>query len=322
MPDPMYLRVTGVLHPGGRYEPRPGWETRHVVYRPGDEGRLVANLLDGSGRPLAQARMLTREDGCGPWAPRQRQEVVAYLPFDDAAAEVVVVDTELDRELSRTRIHPEQPRVEIADVDLSGTRLRAHWTGTHPRPLTYNVAFFAGRSRAFALAVNQRETTVESDIGHLPGGDECHVVVVATDGVRSASAISDPFRFDGAPARAVIISPAAGTRLAEGQPFSLMGLVTDAAGESVDDTALRWSVDGDVVAGETRLAGVPGLPPGEHTVRLELAGDAPTVAGTASLIVVPADDATLAWRRAADLAERVAVNRGLRTGVSDGGSSS
>jgi hypothetical protein len=319
MPETVYLRVAGVLHPDGRYEARPGWETRHVVYRAGDDGPFVAKLLDGSGRPLAQARMSTGEDGCGPWAPTQRLELTAYLPFDGTAADVVVVDTELGRELNRTPIHPAQPRVEIAEVDLAGTRLRARWTATHPLPLTYNVALFAGRSRAFTLAVDQGGTTVDIDIGHLPGGDESHVVVVATDGVRSSSAVSDPFRIDGAPARAVIISPAADARVAADEPFSLVGLVVDAAGEPVDDAELRWSVDGEVVAEGIRLTGVPGLPAGEHTVRLERAGDAPTVPATASLVVLPADDATREWRRAADLAERIAVDRGLRQSATDEG---
>jgi hypothetical protein len=311
-PETLYLRVAGFVRPNGRYVAKPGWVTRHVVFQPGDESPYEAQLLDATGKPLAKARMSLAQDGCGPWTPTDRAELAAYLPLTDDATEVLVVDTQLDAELDRAVIHRAPPLLELDEVTLAGTLLRARWTAQHPRPVTFNVAFFVGRDRAFALAVDERATTVETDIGHLPGGPECHVVVVATDGVRSATVISEPLAFAGAPARAVIIAPAPDSHLAEGEPFSLIGLVVDAGGRPVEEGDLRWAIDGDVVAEGTRLGGVEGLPAGEHVVQLELATDAPLLAASTSITVGSADEATLEWRRAAKLAERIALERGLR----------
>lgn len=310
--ETVYLRVAGVVQPNGRYRARPGWVTRHVVFQPGDESRYEALLLDTTGQPLARARMSAGHEACGSWTPTDRSELAAYLPLTDEATEVLVVDTELDSELDRAPIHRAPPLVEVDDVTLTETRLRVRWTAQHPRPVTFNVALFVARDRAFTLAVDERGTHVEADIGHLPGGPECHVVIVATDGVRSATAISDPFPFAGAAARAVILAPEPDTQFAEGEPFSVAGLVVDAGGRSVDEGDLRWTIDGEVIAEGTRLSGVDGLSAGEHVVQLGLATDAPLIAASASIAVLADDEATMEWRRASQLAERVAVERGLR----------
>lgn len=311
--ETVYLRVAGVVRPNGRYQARPGWFTRHVVFQPGDESPYEAQLLDTLGRPLARARMSAGVDGCGPWTPTGIRELAAYLPLTDEATEVVVLNTELDSELDRAAIHRAPPLLELVEVTLTGPRLRARWTAQHPRQVTFNVAFFVGRDRAFALAVDERSTSLEADIGHLPGGPECHVVVVATDGVRSATAISDPFAFAGAAARAVILAPAPEAQFTDGEPFSLVGHVVDAGGRSLDEHDLRWTIDGEVVAEGTRLAGALGLPAGRHVVELGLATDAPLIAASTTIMVGAADAATVEWRRAAELAERTAVERGLRT---------
>ena len=288
------LRVSGRIDPLGRFVPALGWETSHVASVLSLEGRYRIELLDDQGNLLLRAHAAETLNDTGPRNQLRVPEVVGYVPFDPRATRLRVVDssTDDDTALYEATIATAPPKVEVAKVTMTGTRLAATWASDHDRAVFYNVALFVTRGRSFTLGLGLTTSTLEVDVGHLPGGEECHVVVVATDGTRSSTAISAPFRLEGAPVRATIASPRDGARFGPYEPVSLVGSVHDAGGEPLDDEGLRWQVDGEPTGSGERIVGVAGLTPGAHGVELTHVSG-----GTPALVTIYVEAATEdSWR--------------------------
>lgn len=297
-----YLRVAGRLEPTGRFRPTVGWETEKIAHPEEPTGPYEVELFDRDDELITRIKAAVLPEVCGPLEPVEAPEIVAYVPFDERASRLRLVDRDLV--LYETTIAEEPPVVEIERVQVEETRLRANWQARHTRSLSYNVAFFVGRSRAFTLALDLPEPSIDLDIGPLPGGEACYLGVVATDGTRSSTAVSEPFAFDGSSPFATITSPLGGERFADGQPLSLIGLVIDASGDALPDEGLIWYVDREVVDRGTRLTGVAYLPPGHHEIRLEYEGNVDqTEAASVGIEVDPPTAEMIAWRRASEAAE-------------------
>lgn len=269
-----YLRFVGKLWENGEFEPGIGWETTRIARNARSTPGYQLQLLDAAGDPLVDAGVELRAGACG---GRRGQgmashPVAGYLPLHPAGRTVV-----FRREataLHTVRLAAAPPRIAVGRVDLGGAgRVHLGWTVEHESPLWFNVVLVDGEGRAIPVARGLTEPRLVLPTADLPGGAGCSLAVLATDGLRSAMARSEPFDLPRQPARLVILAPADGDTIAADQPFSLLGRAHDLAGRPLPDDRLVWLVDGEVVARGRRLVPAGPLAPGDHRVELALASD-------------------------------------------------
>lgn len=293
-----HLRFDGWLGADDRFERIPGWETEDPLRaRTGDgEYRLV--VRDREGERLAAVSPRTQSGTvCAPNTRISQQEtrITGYVPLVEGAHTVALVDD--DGTLTERHVAPEPPTVEITGFEHDGDEVSLTWTSDLPRGqgrpdeereeetgpeehgetergerdsdrrLTHHVGVLAGGAVS-PLAFGVDERRLEASLAAVPGDDEARVLVVATDGLRSTTAETEPFAIDDPGPTVDIQRPTDAEVLPADQPVSLSGQVQDAHGRSLSATGMRWQFDGEVVATDAATA-VTGPPaPGEHTVTL------------------------------------------------------
>jgi hypothetical protein len=290
-----YIRFTGFLSPTLEFILGQGWETDHIANLPARSKGFAVEVLDAAGAVLAKVAPEIADAEC--WARgelRTERRLVGYVPLRPSAAAIRV--RHRGKVLHQSDVAPEPPTLQVIDATLEGSRLTARWEGRHDRPLTYNVAWFVGRSRAFPLAVGLSTSEGTFEIGHLPGGPECFVAVVATDGLRSASALSDSLSVAIRQPTMFIASPSEGERFLEGTPISLYGQALDPGGEPLLDGRLEWAVDGKTVEGGGHVAAAVGLDPGRHRITLRFIGGGAEAMASIDILVTPVP-AIEQWQR-------------------------
>jgi len=116
-------------------------------------------------------------------------------------------------------------------------------------------------------------TTLQIEIPDLPGSismqppGSSRIQVIATDGVNTAVAVTDPYLVAHRPPRVHLAQPRDGARFYHTDHILLRGRGWDAEAEAMGEPTLAWSVDG-VPAGSGRAVLVPHLPAGTHAIEL------------------------------------------------------
>lgn len=264
-----FLRVRGRLKPDGAYHALPGWETQRLLRGCRQASSLSLILFDAAGAVRTEGSVVLDTALCEPF-PKTGGMVARLSGHIALVPEVTRLVLCRDGEvLHEAPVAAEQPRLSAVRVTPeSGDRWRVDWDATHDLPLTFQIAFVDPQRRLFPVARGIDSNSFTLDADNLPGGRACHVAVLATDGVRSAAARSEPFDVAPKSAALVMIAPEPETHLLPGQPFSLLGFARDIAGTSLPDAGLVWSIDGEQVASGLRLALGRALPAGEHVIEL------------------------------------------------------
>jgi hypothetical protein len=269
----MFLRFAGLLWEDMTFEREAGWETERIADRPKEgSGEYSLELLDADGRALVEVRPPVDFDRATtyPQSGIRNTRVVAYIPFDTGGRELVF--RRGDRVIDRREVAAEPPGIRITELKRDDKdRVRIRWQAEQrsQNRLTYRVVYLVDDKRAFSLASGLEKTDFEADLSGLPGSKVGRLSVLATDGVRSAFAVSEPFPVSDKDPRISIQSPQPRQLLQADQPVSLNGQATDVAGASLAHDDLIWLVDGETVAKGTPLAIATGLEPGKHVVTLQ-----------------------------------------------------
>lgn len=294
VPGGRYLRVSGRLSPDRRLRLRPG----HLVdvpdrAAPRREGRAVAEVLDGRGQvrvrhPLGIGHRCAQGDGS--------VLLRGAVPFPEDAARVrVLFDGVVVGEIVRSA---HAPRVVLRRTPTGEARGRqaVSWEATHAEGL--QLHFFLryshdGGRRWNRITLRTGRPAIELDLDALPGGTDCRLAVVASDGVNTTVVESAPFSVPLKPCRATVLGPADGARLGVDEPARLRGQGYWLEENRVETEHLTWtsSRDGELgrgVALDVRLSA------GAHEIRL-VAGDG-TRAGSALVRVAVGPDAAKAAR--------------------------
>lgn len=290
-----FLRFSGMISPTGEFQHHVGWETDHIAHPPEPSGPFEIDQLDERGSVIARTKCQLSPPACGRAGVPMWQDIQAYVPLNDATMKLRLRDGDLARhevEVSRTR-----PQLDLPLVNASEGRAAARWNASHKKPLVFNVALFTEPGRVFPLALATRENNIDIDPTSFPGGDQCRIAVVATDGVRSTSILSEPFQLPQQPPVLYLLSPTDGTRFGAFEPIGLNGTAMDRGGLALPDEHLSWHIDGVAVSHGQRLEAVPALAPGPHTIELRY-GDA-----ASSVAIEVAEPSELEQRWAARSAE-------------------
>lgn len=285
-----FIRFAGSLWENMTFESEPGWETDRVANRPKDgDGVFQLELRGEDGQVLVSISpdVDFERYSTSPQPEMRFTRVVAYLPVHPQGRELVFRRGDLI--IRRETLAAKPPTIAIESVKaVKGGQVRIRWRAKHAegKALTYNVVYMATDKRSFLLARGLKEAQYTADLSGAPGSREGRLAVLATDGTRSAFAVSRPFRVADKPPQIWIQTPGDQETLPPDQPVNLGGQALDVAGASLPDSGLVWSVDGKEVARGTRLALAAGLEPGAHKVSLDYAVGKKSIARQTVSIVI------------------------------------
>jgi hypothetical protein len=117
-----------------------------------------------------------------------------------------------------------------------------------------------------ALPATDMPSPFRFDTSTLPGGTAVTVRVVATDGVNTGVAVSEPFAVANKPPVGSILFPASGSSLADSVVFQGMGY--DPEEFDLQGASLQWFSDVDGPIGEGATVATDSLSLGDHTITL------------------------------------------------------
>lgn len=209
------------------------------------------------------------QDPEGPYM--ELHEVIPWEPDTKSIAFIhngKVIDTyELEEQA------PEVSIVSTARAEKRADLMRVEWQGKHPeKAVTYLLRYSNNGGTSWrAMAADLTQTSYVVNMELLPGGHQCKFQVVASAGVRTTLAETEPFAVAQKPRQAYILLPEAGASFTEGQAVILRG-----AGFSPDfETSLPedgvWTSDIDGILGVGYELVLRTLSVGEHTITLRVA---------------------------------------------------
>jgi hypothetical protein len=264
------------IHRGGRIDVRPSF---HYESEPRTKsGRLTPygiELRDAHNRPLEAQRILLTD----PYRDLDSPGIDFFkqIPFDLDTARVVFTcgapgDCE-QGELLVIDVPREPPHVEILkprDVyELKG-RVRVVWSGEcGGRALRYMLRYSSDGGKTFrAVAPSLSQTEHIVDLDTLAGGDRCQFQVLATEGIRTGSALSDVFRVPRKGRQVIIASDPSPAAIKQGETLRLRGFAFSPDAGSADPRTLAWTSDRDGALGAGPELVSQSLSPGEHVIAL------------------------------------------------------
>lgn len=183
---------------------------------------------------------------------------------DVTTVEILEGDTVLS---SRTRT-TEIPIVTSLDTETLNDNLTISWTSTDTdsTQLTTDLLYSnTGGDLWETLALSVSGTQYSIPIEYLPGGEECMVKLVVTDGFNTVNVISNSFGVQKHTPDCYILEPESAGTYSE-------TIILDGYGFDYDDglieTDVDWSSDIDGYLGNGSLLRISNLSPGTHTVSM------------------------------------------------------
>ncbi len=286
-----YLPVFGRLSPDNQLTLRPGYTTVRPTLRDQISGTpiLVAEVRAADDRVLVRTPLPVL-GYCG--STTGNLAVRGYVPLPAAARRIRFLR-------NIPGLHHEDPII-VADITVpesaptirltsripqnqQDSPVRVTWrAGGEPAPVQFRVVYSHTNGAIWIPVVMQTtETSALVDLSELPGGSQCRIAIRATNGIRSAAAISDSFPVALKPCRALIQQPPDHAELStDAAQLIGNGWWLEANAPELEDLHWHSSIDGELGRGRTvQIA----LSPGEHVLTLTAgSGDR---AGTSSVNV-------------------------------------
>ncbi len=177
------------------------------------------------------------------------------------------------KELLAVNVPSNPPEVSIVspegDDHLSG-KVRVAWKAQFDnKPLYYLLRYSNDGGQSWrAIAARLQVTEYIVDLDRLPGGESCRFQVLATEGIRTGMAVSEPFSVSHKLRETIIIEPSPGTVVAPGQTVAFLGEAFSPDTGSANPSEMQWysNLDGPLGAGQEIY--VSTLRSGLHTISL------------------------------------------------------
>jgi hypothetical protein len=271
-----HLLASGMAR-DGQIEPRPFWVVDRLAgsYDYPGEGPYSLELQDGSGEVLFVRHFASVGLNQGQDHPKDRfRETVPFVP-----GTVRVVFRYEGEVVYTVEMSPNPPTVQVL-IPNGGES----WDGAGPYtvswqandvdgdPLVANVNFSNDGGLTWKpLALNLKTQSYDVETSLLPGGDNCLVQVVVTDGFNTRSDVSDaPVHVARKAPLAILLGPADGQTVIPGQPLLLQGLATDPEDGPLPMETMTWVLDEGSPLGSGNNVSVEGLAGGEHQITLRV----------------------------------------------------
>lgn len=268
------LVVSGTIFASGAHVLFPFFQSTGAPTAPGPRGAGVYTLavLGVAGDEISRAELSPIFGDLG-GAGDLAAPFLARLPFraDAARIELRQGDTLLEARL----VSASPPSVSIVELmQVGATSFEAEIAGSDPDgdALEYAVSYTPDGERFVDAHVQWLEPGRRFlvDVAALPGSAAGRLRVLATDGVRSAAALSDPFAVANHPPLVFVETPLDRTVYGDAQLILLRGSANDLENGTLSGGALAWSSDLAGPLGEGSMLAVPAatLGVGEHLLTL------------------------------------------------------
>jgi len=272
--EQLFLALT--VYRTGVVELKPSFHypSRRVTQN-GEVTSYAVELRDRHNRPMVAERLLLGISEVQ--LDDAALDLYAPVPFPPDTARVVITCGKKGdcshRELLSVDVPVEPPRVWFVDEpkgECSGKRT-VRWAAANPaeKTLHYIVRYSADRGDSWRV-IQPRTTKSELvvDFDRLPGGQYCLLQVLATEGIRTGSATSQPFSVPKRPREVVIASPGGGTHVHTGESTFLTAEVFSPSFGSAPPHAITWTSDVQGQVGAGRRLDTRVLKPGRHVIRV------------------------------------------------------
>jgi hypothetical protein len=281
-----YLRLIGRLTVDNELRLRLGYLTT----RPADlvedrQSELVALLIDSEGRTLLRFGV-PLASYCDMVSFDPERLIHFSLPLPSGTASIIFLRDEFP--IHEIQVNASEPNVSLQwdpGDQVRGTH-DVTWQATHPGDgdLEFFLRYSADGGTTWQRASRRtREQYLTVDFDVLPGGEQCRLAVVATDGVNTAIDASRPFSVPIKPCRAFVLSPTDGETFASGDIIVLEGQGYYLEEAKPEFDSLRWRSDPSAIEARGPHAEVSAPQPGAYVLILE-AGDADRT-GTTSVSI-------------------------------------
>jgi len=275
--DGQYLFLNFRIYRGGKVEVLPSF---HYLSLPTvKQGRwtpYAIELRDRYNKPLHVQRVWLTD-------PHKNLDSASLrffkpIPFHKETMRIVFTcgasgDCE-QKELLSVDVPVDAPKVRIVSPEegkqLSG-KVRVAWEAHFDdKPLHYLLRYSNDGGKSWrAVAPRLRTTEYVVDLDNLPGGEGCQFQVLATEGIRTGMAVSEPFRVPQQPRETSIILPTPGVVFAPGQTVTFVGESFSPHTGSAQPSELQWHSDLDGALGVGHEISLNKLRPGLHTISLK-----------------------------------------------------
>jgi len=269
----IFFRFSGRLWENMTFEKKLGWETSQIAHEPQEgDGTYSLELKDKQGSTLVSVSpSVDFNRRCRSSIKTLRYDrITAYIPVHEKAEKLVFRRGEMI--LYEEEISPAPPKIHISELKKIGkAKVSIEWSADHPqgKPLRYNVMYIPDEKQGVLLSRGLAEKKLVVDLSRSPGSNNGRILVVATDGTRSAFDISSVFQIPFKPPSLWIQRPYPNQVFSADQPVSLCGAAFNISGIGLPDEGLVWRVDEEVKFKGVRLASIESLQPGRHKIALE-----------------------------------------------------
>lgn len=187
--------------------------------------------------------------------------------------------------LAERFISPNPPMLNVGApvIDPAAGTLHLSWTASDPDgdPLLFTLQYSADNGATWqALRTDYPDLEITFGTSLLPGGTQCLLRVIATDGANTAIGVTAPFAIPFHPPTPFIEGVNEQEKIDFGSEISLLGIALDAQGGS-ESNQLNWQLAGPttMTSSDSRLP-LDRLSPGNYTATLT-ATDTVGLAGSA-----------------------------------------
>ncbi|RAT97702.1 hypothetical protein [Brevibacillus sp. Leaf182] len=208
-----------------------------------------------------------------------RLDFYVPVPFHRHTVQIVFTCGESgsceQKELLVVNVPSDPPKVHILSPQggkqLSG-KVRVAWkTEAGNKAASYLLRYSNDGGRSWrAVAPSMEVTEYEVDLDHLPSGGSCQFQVLATEGIRTGMAVSEPFQVPERPCKVYINNPVPGAIVWLGRVTHFMGDAFSPDIGSVHPSKLHWYSDIGGLLGVGQEIYVRSLQPGSHTISLKV----------------------------------------------------
>jgi hypothetical protein len=289
MADERYLMFFGTLHVDNRLELIPGYlSNRRMPFVEGSTPPVMVDLLDQAGRILLRGALSTARY-CGDGVESDDLLVRGAIPFRDDVRQIRFLGRDL--ELLTMPVSNASPELRLTSQPLGiarGQQIIA-WEASHQDglKLQYFLLYSTNAGRTWERLTSRLEDTeYPVDFDQVPGGQECRIVVVATDGVNTTTAETEAFSVAAKPCQVFLLEPADGEQFAAGRAILLRGQGYYLEEQRAETETLVWTSDREGELGRGPLVELRArLSPGEHQITLQ-AGNAGRVSSRTIRVLV------------------------------------
>jgi hypothetical protein len=242
----------------------------------GLETQYAIELRDGYNKPLQAERLLLSISEVE--LDDAALELYAPIFFPQEATRLVVTCGEKgsceQHEIFAADIPREPPTVRFVNKPKGTTsgKKRISWDASNPEEQTLYFLLRYSNDEGKSWRVIVPRTTkkeVEINFDHLAGGERCLLQVLATEGIRTGSAVTEPFSVPGQPREIVVNQPPDLDHVHEGTSAVFTAEAFSPHHGSAKANEVIWSsnLQGHLATGRRLNAAM--LQPGKHTITIE-----------------------------------------------------